>query len=81
MADETRGRSANRNRVGPSEPPIPKAIDPMRLLDSQVSRIERASNNLGNNNYAMHPPRQTGDKLLEHFRALRPKKFDGMMEP
>ena len=27
------------------------------------------------------PLRQTGDKLLERFRALLPDKFDGMAEP
>ena len=27
------------------------------------------------------PPSQTGDKLLERFRALHPDKFDGMAEP
>ena len=80
MADGTRGRSANRNGAGPSEPPIPETIDPTELLDALVRRIKRASNNVGNNNHATHPPRQTGDKLLERFRALRPEKFDGMME-
>ena len=79
MTDGTRGRSANRNGAGPLEPPIP--IDPTGLLDALVRRIERASNNVGNNNHATHPPRQTGDKLLERFRALQPEKFDGMMEP
>ena len=82
MADGTRGRSTNRNGVGPSEPPIPEVIDPTGLLDILVRRIERALNNVGNNNnHATHPPRQTGDKLLERFRALRLEKFDGMMEP
>ena len=81
MADGTRGRSTNRNRAGPSELPIPEAIDPTGLLDTRVRRIDRASNNVGNNNHATHPSRQTGDKLLQRFRALLPKKFDGMMEP
>ena len=56
-------------------------IDPTRLLDALVRRIERASNKVGNNNHATHLLRQTGDKLLEHFPALRPEKFDKMMEP
>ena len=64
MADETRGRSANRNGAGPSEPPIPGTMDPIGLLDALVRRIKRASNNFGNNNHATHPLRQTGDKLL-----------------
>ena len=81
MVDGTRVRSAKRNGAAPSELPIPEAIDPTGLLDALVRRIERASNNVGNNNHATHPPRQTRDKLLERFRALRPKKFDGIKEP
>ena len=81
MACGTRGRSANRNGAGPSEPPIPETIDPTGLLDALVRRIERASSNVGNNNHATHPLRQTGDKLLDRFRAFRLEKFDGMMKP
>ena len=59
-------------------------MDPTGLLTALVRRIERASNNVGNNhnnNLPASPLRQTGDKLLERFRALRPKTFDEMMEP
>ena len=36
---------------------------------------------MGKHNYHNGAPqRQTGDKLLEQFCALRPEKFDGMSE-
>ena len=85
MADRTKNRNRKRNGDGPSNPPIPEELDLTRLLDALVKRIEKALNNVGNkhNKHAppTPPPRKIGDKLLEHFHALLPKKFDGMMEP
>ena len=50
-----------------------------------MQRMEHLGNQNQNNHLqppiAFHPPpRQTGDKLLERFRALRPEKFDGLVD-
>ena len=65
--------------------PIPPGMDPTGVFESFMQRMEH----LGNQNNRLTPPsivlphlppRQTGDKLLKRFRALRPDKFDGMAE-
>ena len=69
----------------PAPPEIaPPAADPTGMFEAFVRRLERIGNNNNrNNNQNVNaaPQRQTGDKLLERFRALRPEKFDGMAEP
>ena len=73
----------NRHR---NEAPFPLDMDSMGIFEVFMQCMEH----LGNQNnrltsppVALQPPplRQTGDKLLEHFRALRLDKFDGMDEP
>ena len=53
-------------------------MDPTGVFGALLQRLERISNNHGNNQQAAL--RQTGDKLLERFRALRPDNFDGAGE-
>ena len=60
MAEVRRGTRNGRN--GEEEPEIPQEMDPTGLLTALVRRIERASNNVGNNhnnNRPAPPPRQT----------------------
>ena len=69
---------------GTSNPPL-EGVDPIELLEAFIQHIDRvinSINNLGahNNNHNGEQQWQTGDKLLERFRALRPEKFDGMFE-
>ena len=66
--------------------PIPTNIDPTGIFEAFMQRMEHLGNQNQNNHLqppiAFHPPlRQTGDKLLERFRALRPEKFDGLVDP
>ena len=77
------GATRERHRNGA---PIPAGMDPTGVFEAFMQRMEH----LGNQNnrpppppivLPPPPPRQTGDKLLERFRALRPDKFDGMAEP
>ena len=64
----------NQNEAGSTNPPLPTKVDPMRIFEAMVHRLEYAMDN--------HPiPRQTGEKLQERFRVLRPENFDGMLEP
>ena len=60
--------------------PIPTNIDPTGIFEAFMQRMEHLGNQNQNNHLqppiAFHlPPQQTGDKLLERFRALRPVKF------
>ena len=66
-----------RNRNGTPEP-LPDGMDPTGVFGALLQRLEQISNNHGNNQQTT--PRQTEDKLLERFRALRPDKFDGAGE-
>ena len=77
------GAARERHRNGA---PIPPGMDPTGVFEAFMQRMEHLGNQ--NNRPAPPPivlppppPRQTGDKLLERFRALRPDKFDGMAEP
>ena len=74
------GAAGNRhNRNGA---PIPPEIDPTGIFEAFMQRMEHLGNNNNRaNTQAIAPPRQTGDKLLERFRALRPNRFDGTGEP
>ena len=61
-------------------------MDPTGIFEAFIQRMEHLGNQ--NNRPAPPPivlppplPRQTGDKLLEQFRALCADKFDGMVEP
>ena len=77
------GAARERHRNGA---PIPPGMDPTGVFEAFMQCMEH----LGNQNNRPAPPsivlpppplRQIGDKLLEPFRALRPDKFDGMVEP
>ena len=63
----------------------PLAAIPTGMFEAFMRRIERASANIKNNNNGNHgngiPIRQTGAKLLEKFRGLRPEYFDRFEEP
>ena len=63
-----------RNRNGTPEP-LPEGMDFTGVFGALLQRLERIGNNHGNNHQAA--PRQTRDKLLERFKALRPDKYDG----
>ena len=73
-------RERHRNRA-----PFPPSIDPTGVFEAFMQHMEHLGNQ---NNRPMLPPivllppqpRQTGDKLLERFRAVRLDKFDGMAE-
>ena len=71
-------RSRTRNGVAPE--PIPAEMDPTGLFERLIQRLEHIGERQNAPQY-IPPPRQTGDKLLERFRALRPERFDGMSEP
>ena len=74
------GRSTRNRPLGLIEC-APLATDPTSMFETFVRRIERASANVEHNNNGNHgngiPIHQTGAKLLEKFRGLRPKYFDG----
>ena len=72
----------NRNMIEEAPP----AVDPTRMFEAFIRRIERigdqnANNNRNANNQRNNEPgRQMGDKWLERFRALRPEQFAGTAE-
>ena len=79
MAGAARERHKNREL-------IPPGMDPTGVFEAFMQRMEHLGNQ--SNRPAPPPivlppppPRQTGDKLLEQFCALRPDKFDGMAKP
>ena len=64
----------------------PPGMDPIGVFEALMQLIEHLGNQI---NHTIPPPivllppplRQSGDKLLANFRALRPDKFDGIGEP
>ena len=74
----------NSNGVGPSQPPPPilKHLDPTGIFKMFLQRLDRIGNQHNMPFYPPRPPppRQTKDKLLGHFGALRPIEFDGISE-
>ena len=60
----------------------PLAVDPTRMFEAFIKRLEWIGNNQNNNgNNSEAPPRLVEDRIVESFRHFRPKKFDGNTEP
>ena len=73
-----------RNRHASLIEGTPPAADLTGLFETFMRQMENVSDNMGNHLNSNHgreaPIRQTGDRLLERFRALHPKQFAGTAE-